>query len=110
MGQDIELIKYVLKNAIFHLDSEGGLTHLATQLGTKCIVLFGPTQVELLGYSQNINIVASTCKGCYFLYDDMMKCARDLQEPECMHSITPELVMEKVDTYLMEVDCQANFD
>lgn len=96
LGESLELSKYVLKNALFHLDIEGGLVHLATQLGTKCIVLFGPTPVHFFGYKQNINIVSEKCSGCYCLYDDINQCARNLKEPECMYSITPENIMEAV--------------
>jgi len=97
-GESLELAKYVLKNALFHLDIEGGLVHLATQLGTKCIVLFGPTPVQFFGYKQNVNIVFEKCNGCYCLYDDINQCARNLKEPECMYSITPEIVMEAVES------------
>lgn len=99
-GESIELVKCVLKNAIFHFSTEGGLMHLATQLGTKCITVFGPTQVQLFGYKQNVNLVSDRCSGCYCLYDESFSCARGMEQPECMYSITPEMVMEKVETYL----------
>lgn len=100
LGEDLEFVKYILKNAIFHLDIEGGLVHLATQLGTKSIVLFGPTPVHFFGYKQNINIVSQTCKECYLLFNDHTKCAKNMKEPECMYSITPEIIMEKIEGYL----------
>ena len=96
----MEIVKHILRHAIFHLDIDAGLVHLATQLGTKCIVLFGPTPVDLLGYPQNINITAGDCQGCAGLYDDLYKCARNMDKPECMYSITPELVLEHVEKYL----------
>lgn len=102
LGQEIELVEYILKNSILHVDIEGGLVHLATQLGTKCVVLFGPTPVEYWGYEQNINITAGNCLNCYGMYSNINKCARDLEKPECMWSITPEMVMEKVEDYLCE--------
>lgn len=102
-GKNLELIKYVLKHAIFHLDIEGGLVHLASQLGTKCIVLFGPTRKEFYGYKNNINLTAGNCHGCCQLYEDAFHCARDMEKPECMYSITPEMVMEAVRGYLNEI-------
>lgn len=48
LGENLEVIKYVLKNAAFHLDCEGGLVHLASCIGTKCVVLFGPTPIWFL--------------------------------------------------------------
>lgn len=106
LGRDIELVKYILKGTIFHLDIEGGLMHLATQLGAMCIVLFGPTQVQVFGYPENINIVAPKCNGCYYLYDNQYKCARNLQTAECMYSIFPELVLEKAVSYIENIDDQ----
>lgn len=104
LGEDFRLVEYILKNAIFHLDIEGGMVHLATQLGTKCIVLFGQSNIAYYGYSENINIKAGSCHGCAGLYKDINRCARDMEEPECMYSITPELVMERVNTYLKSLE------
>ena len=100
LGEHIETAKWVLKWALFHLDTEGGLMHLATQLGTMCVALFGPTQVEIFGYPENINIYAGKCHGCYYLFDNPFVCARGLDHPECMYSITPKMVMEKIKDYM----------
>lgn len=104
LGANLELVKYVLKQAIVHLDIEGGLVHLATQLDTKCIVLFGPTQEPFFGYKDNINIVSEKCKGCSYLYDDIYQCARGLDKPECMYSITPKIVMKRVTEYMKMIE------
>ena len=91
-----ELQNYILRGAAFHLDIEGGLVHLASQLDTKCVVLFGPTPIAYYGYQTNINIQAGECHGCYWLENDYQQCYRRMAKPECMHAITPELVMERV--------------
>lgn len=100
LGQPLGLVEHILANAILHVDIEGGLVHLATQLGTKCAVLFGPTPMEYYGYEQNINISAGNCHGCYGCYVDVNRCARGLAEPECMLAITPELVMSEIAGYM----------
>lgn len=100
----MEEVKYVIKNALLHVDIEGGLVHLATNLGTKCVVLFGPTQVDIYGYPENINIVAPKCNGGYGLYDNAFRCAKDLDEPECMKALKPQLVMEHIVSYLNDND------
>lgn len=100
LGADFRLAVYLLKNAMLHVDIEGGLVHIATQLGTKCIVLFGPTVKEYYGYGQNTNIQAGNCHNCWGLYSDVNRCARGMEEPICMSSITPEMVMEHVDEYI----------
>lgn len=103
LGEDFGVVSHVLKNSIFHFDIEGGLVHIAFQLGTKCVVLFGPTSKEYFGYDNNINICAGTCHNCYGLYKNQYKCARNMSEPECMYSITPELVMKHVDSYMESI-------
>lgn len=102
LGESFELVKYILKESMIHLDIEGGLVHLATQLGTKCIVLFGPTNVLYVGYPQNINIKAGKCHDCYGLYNDLGICARGMEKPECMYSITPDIVMEALKKFLAQ--------
>ena len=100
MGEPFGLVAEILRHALFHLDIEGGLVHLASQLGTKCVVLFGPTQYEYFGYTENINIRVGNCHGCCGLYLDTYYCARHMKEPECMYGITPEIVMNHIDEYM----------
>ena len=95
-GENIETVKYILQDSILHIDCEGGLVHIATQLGTKCAVLFGPTPVHYFGYPQNINIVSEVCSDCYFLDNDFSVCYRRLERPECMWGITAEQVMKAI--------------
>ena len=100
LGEHLEVIKYVLKNAQFHLDIDGGLVHLATQLNTRCVVLFGPTPISFFGYEQNLNIVAGNCQGCYCLYEDINACACKEKESLCMKAISPALVLDKINNIL----------
>lgn len=103
LGEPFELVIHILKNSILHIDIEGGLVHLATQLGTKCAVLFGPTPEFYYGYEENINIKVGNCHDCCGVYMDSNRCARGMDKPECMYSITPEIVMERVKDYLTEI-------
>lgn len=107
LGESIERVASVLKHVLFHLDIEGGLVHIASQIGTKCIVLFGPTVEDYYGYKENIHIRAGNCRHCWGLYSDVNRCARNMTEPECMYSISPELVMKHVESYLTEIGYQA---
>ena len=103
MGEDIELVKYLLRNSRLHIDSEGGIVHLATQLGTRCAVLFGPTPVWYFGYEQNINISTNKCNSCYYLYENFSVCPRRMERPECMYSIKPELVFNRIEPYMTSI-------
>ena len=104
LGEKLEIVASVLKHAIFHLDIEGGLVHMATQLGTKCVVLFGPTLETYYGYDVNINIHKGKCKGCFGMYSDINRCAKEMEKPECMYSITPEMVMKYIKDYMEDTN------
>lgn len=96
LGREFPFVMHVLKHSYLHIDIEGGLVHMASQLGTRCIVLFGPTIPGYYGYENNINLRAGNCRNCFGLYSDVNKCARGMKEPECMYSIMPEMVFEYV--------------
>lgn len=100
MGESLELSKYVLRDAICHIDCESGLVHLATQLGTKCIVLFGPTPVWFFGYKENVNISPKECGGCKGLLKDWYTHCIKYEQPRCMLSIRPEMVAEEANKLL----------
>lgn len=96
-GENLEIVKYILKNSLMHIDCEGGLVHLATQLGTKCTVLFGPTDIDFYGYSQNLNISPKKCGNCMGATENWRTECIISNKPECMYSITPEYVIEKIE-------------
>lgn len=100
---NIEIVKYILRDSTIHIDCEGGLVHIASQLGTKCAVLFGPTPMYYFGYKNNINISAGKCHDCCYIYKDFTRCTRELDKPECMCSITPDMVMKNIRGYLRSV-------
>lgn len=96
-GENLEYVKYILKGSMCHIDCEGGLVHLATQLETKCIVMFGPTPVHMYGYEQNVNIVSKVCCNCMGLHDVWAyECYMGYKEAICMKSITPQKVFDEL--------------
>ncbi len=110
LNVDLELMKYILANSLLHVGCEGGLIHLATALGTKCVVLFGFNNVHYFGYDRNINIVSDVCFPCADIwYDGMSRiCGRGATEPPCMLSITPQHVCEVTCNYLSHLDLKNN--
>ena len=75
----------LIKHGLCHIDTEGGLVHLANAVHTRCVVLFGPTPVEFFGYPQNINLEPSGCKACWFVTQNwLIECPRHTSGPECM--------------------------
>lgn len=104
-GESMEQTKWILKGSLFHIDCEGGLVHLATQLGTRCIVLFGPTPLHMYGYEENSNLQSVRCNNCMGLHEDWAyDCYQGWKAPECMRSITPDKVMEKIMAGYQEED------
>lgn len=102
LGMHLDVVKQILKNAILHFDSEGGLVHLATQLGTKCFVVFGPTPVWFFGYDRNVNIEPKSCGECMGLTKEWQTKCYLYDKPECMYSILPEYVFQLLESYLVE--------
>lgn len=100
LTDDLELTKYILANSLLHVGCEGGLVHLATQLGTKCVVLFGASSHYYTGYDRNINLVSEVCHPCMYVLPGFRECLRGAKEPPCMLSHTPQMVCEVTCNYL----------
>lgn len=97
IGQSFRQSLGILQSACLHIDGESGLVHAAHVLGTKSVVLFGPTPPDFFGYKSNYNIAPKFCGGCWWLTQDWMaKCPVRYESPECMDSIEPHHVMEGV--------------
>lgn len=97
LGENLELIKWVLKGAFCHIDCEGGLVHLATQLGTNCIVIFGPTPVHMYAYPQNRNLQSGQCQNCMGLHKDWAyRCFRGKDGAACMRAVTWDMVYREL--------------
>jgi SAM-dependent methyltransferase len=75
----------LIKHSLCHIDTEGGLVHLANAVHTRCVVLFGPTPAEFFGYPQNINLDPAGCKACWFTTQNwLIECPRHTSGPDCM--------------------------
>src|ERR1700688_258420 len=85
----------VLKYAACHLDTEGGLVHLARGGHSRSIVLFCPTSVRFFGYPQNINLVPAVCGNCWWTTPEWLKeCPRHTVGPECMTGHSADTIVE----------------
>ena len=83
----------LLAQAALHLDNEGGLVHVAASLGTRSIVVFGPTPSDYFGYPVNINIDPPVCGNCWWMTRTWMDvCAKGYEIPRCMTEQPPEVV------------------
>ena len=90
----------VMRKALFHIDTEGGLSILNQHLGKNTVVLFGPCAIENQGRSFNLNLRAGTCTPCYewgthkyglAVRRDLLAC-----KAHCMTDLTPEYVADQI--------------
>ena len=70
--------------------------HLATCVGTRSVVVFGPTPSDYFGYPENINISPSLCGSCWWTTRSWMdNCAMDYPEARCLTEQPPENVAQQ---------------
>ncbi len=103
----LEDIKVLIKNSFLHIDCEGGLAHLRNALHAKhpAIVIFGPTNPDLYGYSSNINLYKKDACPIYcdwIVQNWQKKCLRGFKNPPCTNSITVDEVFEVVKNYVLK--------
>jgi ADP-heptose:LPS heptosyltransferase/SAM-dependent methyltransferase len=99
----LEETSLLIKYSLCHIDTEGGLVHLANAVHARCVVLFGPTPVEIFGYPQNINLVPSGCKACWFsTHTWVIECPRHTAGPECMRGHSATSVVDAANRIIAE--------
>ena len=93
-----EELKVLLKHTEYLISSEGGLNHLSHFIGGKSVVLFGPNEVRILGYPENINIQGHGCPApcCWVVNSWNQECCLHKNPSPCMESITPEMVVDEI--------------
>jgi len=94
-----------LARAKLHIDSEGGLVHIARAMATRSVVLFGPTSRLFFEYECNVNVEPTTdCKDCWWTTDMWWReCPKGKPYPvPCMNSITPDIVYKAIQKALKQ--------
>jgi len=90
-GVPIQEVIDIIGGASLLLDCDSGLTHLARSVGTKSVVVFGPTSEKNWGYRENANIIGRhRCphRPC-FGKEEWGSC-----EGDCMNAIPVEQVLK----------------
>lgn len=99
----LEQTALILKNSLCHIDTEGGLVHLARAVHTRSVVMFGPTPVGMFGYPQNINLEPKGCRECFWTTSSwVLECPRNTQGPDCMEEHDPGTVLDAVRNVLLQ--------
>jgi hypothetical protein len=94
----------LLQNALIHLDNESGLVHLASCLGTRAVVVFGPTPSAYFHYEGNAAIEPAVCGNCWWITRTWMDaCAKGFAEPVCMTKQQPMTVANAAVALISEV-------
>jgi ADP-heptose:LPS heptosyltransferase len=89
----LEDTAYVISKSVAHIDTEGGLVHLARAVDKKSIVFFGPTPTDFFGYPHNINIAPSVCGDCWWMTKSWaQKCPLGSAQTPCMSSHDVEVI------------------
>jgi ADP-heptose:LPS heptosyltransferase len=91
----------VLAKSAIHIDTDSGLVHIAASLGTRAVVLFGPTDIAYFGYTDNTNINASGCNNCWLGSGSWITtCLIGDRVPRCMLSIQQQPILDAIGAVL----------
>lgn len=88
----------VIENSLLHIDTEGGLVYIASSVGKKAIVLFGPTYTDFFKIDGNINIRTKDdiCEPCCDQDRWGSKCPIGYNSCQAMEAIYPDEVFTRV--------------
>ncbi len=91
----------LFKIAKFVITSDSGPFHLVDAIGGKVVIFFGPETPVLYGPLNQQNSVVLfknlDCSPCINVFKGkMLKCYRNRSRPDCLVSITPQEVLEKI--------------
>ncbi|MBX5455173.1 MAG: hypothetical protein K6U10_14720 [Acidobacteriia bacterium] len=82
---------FVMKGAVAHIDTEGGLVHFARAVHVPAVVFFGTTSKAFFGYPTNLNLDSPLCGRCWYSNATWLAyCPRGTEGPECTASIDLE--------------------
>ncbi len=86
----------LIAGAELHVDTEGGLVHIARAMRTRCVTIFGPTPESFFGYSCNVSVVTDKeCRGCWWKNEMWWReCPEGFPQPvPCMDGISTDDVV-----------------
>ena len=92
----ISQLAHVLKGAVMHVDTEGGIVHVARAVHKRSLVFFGPTSVTFWGYPTNINITSREYVDSWWINSDWMARSPIRQKQSAMDAIDANKVADLV--------------
>lgn len=93
----LDELLWVLSRSAAHLSVENGTVRLARAVGTRSVVLFGPTSPGLHGLDGNAAVTSDVCRPCCWTTPEWTsRCALEI-DAACMKAIRPEAVVRAFD-------------
>lgn len=95
----------LLAGALLHIDTEGGLVHLARSVGTPASVFFGPTNPAFFAYDENLALLpAGDCIDCYWTTNTWMAICPLKKSTICMHHHFASAAVDRILTFLAKTE------
>jgi hypothetical protein len=97
----------LLAGATLHIDTEGGLVHLARSVGTPAAVFFGPTSAGFFAYEDNLALLPpDKCNDCYWSTNTWMAICPLKKDTICMQSHDADDASQAILRYLAEIEAR----
>jgi len=92
----------VVKNAMFHMGSDGFFSHVSAKYNKPTIILWGVTPWQVWGHKYQYDVISPKYECLWWTYYNW---AHESRCPEIMNAITVDMVSEKIDLLLEENKC-----
>lgn len=86
---DLMAVSVLLAGAAAHIDTEGGLVHLANAVGARSAVFFGPTDATFFAYPDNQTLLPpNSCCDCWWSTNTWMAICPLRRPVTCLQSFS----------------------
>lgn len=101
----------LIAGALVHIDTEGGLVHLAQAVGTPSAVFFGPTSQDFFSYPDNLSLSpADSCSNCWWTTNTWMAtCALKLDRT-CMRKHDVGSACTLIQNFMAEIESKSRIN
>jgi glycosyltransferase involved in cell wall biosynthesis/ADP-heptose:LPS heptosyltransferase len=96
-GEDLARTAAILAASGGLVAVEGGIVHLAVATSTRAVVIFGPTPLDPLAYSWNLNLSLLNCRPCWWSLPTWVEQRCALGEAHCVNFVDVSDVMTGIE-------------
>lgn len=95
----------LIAGALVHIDTEGGLVHLAQAVGTPSAVFFGPTSRDFFSYPTNLSLSpANSCSNCWWTTNTWMAACPLKLDRTCMQKHDVSAASTRIQYFIAETE------